>query len=397
MKRLSAALALMSLAAPAALAGPTVVADIAPVHGLVARVMQGVGAPTLLVPPGADEHGYALRPSEAAALEAATLVVWVGEGLTPWLAGPIATLAGDARVVEWLDLPGARLLPIREGGTWEAHDHDHAEGADAEAHDHDHAEAKGAEAHDHDHAEAKEAEAHDHDHDHAEAKGAKAHDHDHDHAEAKGAEAHDHDHDHAEAKEAEAHDHDHDHDHAATKAAEAHDHAHGAADPHLWLDPGNARALLAAVAAALAEADPANAAAYAANAAAGAAEIDRAAAEARAALAAVKGRGYIVFHDAYQYFETAFDMPAAGSIALNDATAPSARRLAEIREKARALGAACVFAEPQHSARLVDTVVEGTTARTGVLDPLGADIAPGPDFWPALVRGLAADLAGCLG
>ena len=68
-------------------------ADIAPVHSIVARVMQGVGAPELIVPPGASEHDYALRPSEAARLQAADLVVWVGPGLTPWLAGPIAALA----------------------------------------------------------------------------------------------------------------------------------------------------------------------------------------------------------------------------------------------------------------------------------------------------------------
>jgi len=71
---------------------PNVAADIAPVHSLVARVMQGVGAPSLIVAPGASPHEYSLRPSEAAALQEADLVFWVSPDLTPWLGDAIETL-----------------------------------------------------------------------------------------------------------------------------------------------------------------------------------------------------------------------------------------------------------------------------------------------------------------
>jgi zinc transport system substrate-binding protein len=355
--------AALILSAGAAAAAPKVVADIAPVHSLVARVMQGVGEPGLILPPGASPHGYALRPSEAQRLQEAELVFWIGPELTPWLDGPIDALAGKATAVSLRAAPGVTLLPVREGATFEAHEHDH--GDEAEAHDH-----------------AAEAEAAGHDHDHAAEAKAGAHDHDHA-AEAK-APAHDHDHDHAAEAKAAAHGHDHD------------DHAHGVTDEHLWLDPQNAKVWLSAVAAALSEADPANAAAYFANAKAGKAELDALSAELDRMLAPVRGRGFVVFHDAYQYFEARFGAPAAGSITVSDAATPSAARVAEIRALLKEIGAGCVFAEPQFPARIVATVAEGTGARTGVLDPLGASLTPGPGLYGEVLRGMAASLVACL-
>jgi len=107
---------------------PRVVTDIFPVQGLAAAVMDGLGTPDIILPPGADPHGYAMRPSDAAALEAAALVIWVGEGLTPWLEDPIGTLAGDATILELLEIEGTRL--IETGGEYEdeqGHD-DHGHG-----------------------------------------------------------------------------------------------------------------------------------------------------------------------------------------------------------------------------------------------------------------------------
>jgi zinc transport system substrate-binding protein len=314
--RIAPALLLAALGAGAApaLAAPAVVADIAPVHSLVARVMEGVGSPDVLLPPGASPHGYALRPSDAARLEAADVVVWVGPALTPWLADPLDSLAGSATRVTALDLPGLTLLRVRAGGPFDAHDHDHAEAE---------------------------------------------HDHDHDHAEAG-------------------------HDHAAD------------IDAHVWLDPLNARAIAAGVAAALGEIDPANAAAYAANAEAFAEEIDGLVTEVAAVTDSLEDRAFVVFHDGYQYFETRFALPAAGSIALHDADQPSPARMAEIQARIRDAGVTCVFAEPQFPEGLVATATEGSAARAGVLDPVGADLEAGPAFYPALIRGLADDLAACL-
>jgi len=85
---------------------PRVVTDIAPVHSLVAQVMDGVGTPDLIVPPGSDAHHMALRPSDARKLAKAQVVVWVGAPLTPWLAEPLTTLASDAANLTLLQVPG---------------------------------------------------------------------------------------------------------------------------------------------------------------------------------------------------------------------------------------------------------------------------------------------------
>jgi zinc transport system substrate-binding protein len=122
---------LMAIAAPATADVPRVAADILPVHGLVSRVMDGVGTPLLVVPPAASIHGHDLRPSEAAALEQADIVFWIGEDLSPWLLRPVTTLASDAIVVSLLGVDGTLQLPFRdaEGFDPEAgHDTDHEHG-----------------------------------------------------------------------------------------------------------------------------------------------------------------------------------------------------------------------------------------------------------------------------
>lgn len=192
----------------------------------------------------------------------------------------------------------------------------------------------------------------------------------------------------------EAHDHEHDHEHAEAAA-------HGAEgvlafDPHVWLDPGNASAMAEAVAAALAKADPGNAAAYKANAAAFSADVTEASAAIAAELAPVKDKPFVVFHDAYQYFEKHFGLAAAGAISDVSAQAPSAERLAEVRDKIIASRAACVFREPQYDGKVTAAVIEGTGAREGVLDPLGADVAPGAGAYRAILQNLATSLKTCL-
>jgi zinc transport system substrate-binding protein len=111
---------------------PQVAVDIAPVHSLVARVMDGVGTPDLIVQPGASPHEYSLRPSEAAALQDADLVFWIGPDLTPWLTDTIETLAPDAAVTALLEADGTIKLEFREGALFEAHDHGNDEDHDEE-------------------------------------------------------------------------------------------------------------------------------------------------------------------------------------------------------------------------------------------------------------------------
>ncbi|PLX74678.1 MAG: hypothetical protein C0614_11670, partial [Desulfuromonas sp.] len=113
-------------------------------------------------------------------------------------------------------------------------------------------------------------------------------------------------------------------------------------------------------------------------------------------LAAVRDLPYMVFHDAYQYFEAAYGLNVAGSVTVSPERRPGARGLAEIREKIVAVQARCVFSEPQFEPRLVATVIEGTGARTGVLDPLGGDLPPETESYFTLMNGLADNLVSCL-
>lgn len=311
------AAALSLAAAPAAAEAPTVVASIKPVHALVAAVMQGAGSPHLIVRGGASPHATALKPSDAAALEGAAVVVWVGEGLEAFLAPALETLAGKATVVELAEVPGVTLLPYREGGPWAEHEEHEEE---------EHAHAEDEHAH----------------------------------------------------EEEEEHDHD-------------------GFDMHLWLDPENAKAMIVAIADALIAADPGNSGVYEANKRSLGTRLDQLSEEIARDLAPVKDVPFVVFHDAFQYFDHRFGLNTVGSITVNPETQPGAQRIREIHDEIETLDARCVFAEPQFEPRLVQVVVEGTGAKTGTLDPLGADIPDGPELYFTLMRNNAGALKACLG
>jgi len=300
-----------------------VVASIAPVHSLVAGVMAGIGEPVLLIPAGISEHTTSLRPSQAESLAQASAIFWVGPELEAFLAKPLETLAGGAKVVELFEAEGVTKLPLREGEDFEGH-----EGEDERADDH----------------------------------------------------ADDPDGESGEAAEAE------------------HEGEHGEEyDAHIWLDPRNAQAMLGAIVTTLATLDPDHAAQYRANGKAMSARIEDVSGEIEQQLQPVRGKGFIVFHDAYSYFENRFGLQAAGSIMVNPETMPGAARITEIRTKIGQLGATCVFAEPQYNPAVAAVVIEGTDARTSTLDPVGAAIPPGPDQYPQLLRQLAGSLRECLG
>jgi zinc transport system substrate-binding protein len=293
---------------------PRVAVDIAPVHSLVARVMEGVGTPDLIVPPGASPHEYSLRPSEAAALQEADIVVWMGEDLTPWMEDAVETLAEDAAVTT---LPGGRWHDAARLPRGRA-----VRGAYARHDDHDHG--------------------HHDDHDHDD-------DHDDDHE------------DHAD------HDHDHDHEEHAmtTMTITPMTMITGTTMARMIRTPGSRpqrRRWLNLIAAELSAADPDNAGAYFANAAAARAKRWNAVCRGERILDPVRGGSFIVFHDAYQYFETDFDFPASGAISLSDASDPSPARIAEIRAACAREGIDCVLAEPQFNEGLVATVLDGTDA-----------------------------------
>jgi zinc transport system substrate-binding protein len=173
-------------------------------------------------------------------------------------------------------------------------------------------------------------------------------------------------------------------------------HGDAAIDAHIWLDTGNARAIVAAVADALVAIDTAHADAYAANRDAAQAELAALTEELHARLAPVRDRPFVVLHDAYQYFERQYALTAVGAIVFTPDIRAGARRLVELRAEIRARNARCIFAEPQVALGQMQAVAEGTGARIGTLDPIGAALTPGADLYAQMMRDLAADAIDCL-
>ena len=189
--------------------------------------------------------------------------------------------------------------------------------------------------------------------------------------------------------------HDHD-DHGDEKHDDHGDHEdHGSHDPHAWLSPDNARIWLNLIASQLSIVDPENAGTYFANAAAARSEIEALRTEVNSLLEPVRGKKFIVFHDAYQYFEKAFDLSASGAISLGDASKPSPARIAEIQGRIQEESIDCVLSEPQFNKGLVATVMAGSKAKTSVIDPLGVGLKPGPDLYSELIRNMTKTLVDC--
>ena len=307
---------------------PRVVADIAPVHSLVSMVMKGVGEPKLLVPQNVSPHHYAMRPSEAKALQEANLVVYVGHDMSPWMEPLFETVAASADALNLSEVDGVLALPYREGPVFG--DDDNHEGHDHEEEGHGENEEEGHDEH-------------------------------------------------------EEEDHD--------------DHAHhdrDGNDPHMWLDPENAKIWLDAIASELGHIDPENADRYSVNAKSAKQQITREMHHIEEHLVAVQDKDFLVFHDAFQYFEKRFGIAATGSISLSDASKPSASRLRELKHLFEEQAINCVLSEPQFSSKLVDNVFGGYKLHIGVVDPIGIDLKLGPALYPALLENIALGIAECV-
>ena len=270
-------LAAAGLFSNALLAAPKVAVTIKPVHALVAGVMGNLGAPALIWSGAASPHNASLKPSQVHALQSADVIFHIGPGLETALQAALAERArSGAMVVSLLQAPNLTILPLREGGIWQAHDH-------ADSHDEGHAD-----------------------------------------------------------------------DHDDEPAGHDQDHAVPPSDPHIWLDPQNGKALALHVSAVLAEVDPDNAETYRTNAAELIIQLNALGREISANLAPVKSVPFLVFHDAYQYFERRFDLNSVGAITIDPGHRPGARRLKELKDEITGRKAACVFAEPQVRSRLCE-------------------------------------------
>ncbi len=173
-------------------------------------------------------------------------------------------------------------------------------------------------------------------------------------------------------------------------------HEHGAFDMHLWLDPANASIMVREIADTLSDADPANRSLYETNARQYQRRLEELTRQLAGDLADARGKPFIVFHDAYQYFEDRFGLTPGGSIVVSPEQTPGAKRLLELRDKVRHAGVGCVLAEPQFNPRIVDVIIEGTSARSGSVDPLGSTLESGPDLYFGLLEEMATSFHDCL-
>ena len=315
-----------------------VVASIKPIHSLASYLMEGVGTPNLIVDGYASPHGFAMKPSHAKMLQEADLIFWVGEGLENFLEKPLKSIAKKAEKIELLEIKGLKKLKFREKNIFDEHDN------------HGHKEDK------HD----------DHGHDDD---GHKEDDHD------------DHDHDKDGHKEDDHDDHGHE------------GHAHGEYDPHIWLDPINAKVILNEMVEHLIENDEKNASIYKSNLDKALKDIDKLISDVKSELN--KEISFIVFHDAYQYFEARFNVSVLGAFTVNTDVMPGAEQLSEIREIIEHDKVSCIFSEPQFNPDIINTVAKDMKIKTGVLDPLGATLNPGKDLYFDLIRNISSSFKGC--
>ena len=310
-----------------------VVTSIKPIHSLASYLMEGVGSPDLIVDGYASPHGFALKPSHAKMLQEADLIFWVGEGLENFLEKPLKSIAKKAEKIELMEIKGLNKLKFRERNIFEGHD-DH--GHDEDGHD-DHGQQE--EGHD------------DHGHD------------DHGHEE-------------------DGHD---DHGHEG--------HAHGEYDPHIWLDPANAKTILNEMVEHLIENDEKNASIYKSNLDKALKDIDKLISDVNSELN--QNISFIVFHDAYQYFENRFNVKVLGAFTVNTDVMPGAEQLSEIREIIEHDKVGCIFSEPQFNPDIINAVAKDMDIKTGVLDPLGATLDPGKGLYFKLIKNMSNSFKGC--
>ena len=310
-----------------------VVASIKPIHSLASYLMDGVNKPDLIVDGYSSPHGFALKPSHAKMLQEADIIFYVGEGLENFLEKPLKSIAKKAEKIELMEIKGLQKLKFRERNIFDDHD-DH--GHDEDGHKED------------DHAE------HEHEED-----GHKEDDHD---------------------------DHGHEED--------GHEgHAHGEYDPHIWLDPVNAKVILNEMVKLLIENDEKNASIYKSNLNKALKDIDGLVKNVKSELN--KDFKSIVFHDAYQYFEARFNVTVLGAFTVNTDVMPGAEQLSEIREIIEHDKVSCIFSEPQFNPNIINAVAKDMNIKTGVLDPLGATLDPGKDLYFDLIKNMSKSFKGC--
>ena len=170
-------------------------------------------------------------------------------------------------------------------------------------------------------------------------------------------------------------------------------HNHGEHDPHVWLDPMNAKVIIKEITKQLIKLDSTNSSVYKSNSKKALTELDKLIKDIKSDLN--KDLRFVVFHDAYQYFENRFGIQVLGALTVKTDVMPGAEQLSEIREVIEHKKVNCLFSEPQFNPAIIKSIAKDTNVKTGILDPLGAELDKGKNLYFDLVTNMASSFKGC--
>ncbi|WP_314187237.1 zinc ABC transporter substrate-binding protein ZnuA [Aggregatibacter kilianii] len=340
LKTTAIAAAILSFSAAAS---ATIVTSVKPLGFIASSIANGITDTEVLVPAGASPHDYSLKPSDVQKLKSAEMLIWIGEDVDAFLDKSIDDL-DYKKVLTIKDI--AAIEPFLLKG--EHHHHHHGEGDAHEGHDHAH---KGHEHKGHEHAH----EGHDHKHEHK---------HEHGH---------------------EGHEHHHDHEHEDLGV-----------NWHVWYSPDISKAVAQRIAAKLLKQYPEKKDLIEKNVAEFNRTLDEQSAKIKTQLEGVKDKGFYVFHDAYGYFNNAYGLKQIGYFTINPLVAPGAKTLAKIKEEIAEHKVTCLFAEPQFTPKVIESLSKGTKVNVGRLDPMGDAVKLGANSYAAFLQFTADSYAQCL-
>jgi len=333
-----------------------VVVDIPPVHGIVDGVLGSNASITTLIGSGIDPHNYTMKPSHAAAVSEADLILLIGESLTPSLAEKLPSLASNAKIIELAEVPNVHLIAYEDAQ--DAHEDD------AHHDDEHHADHK-----DHNH---------DADHDDHAHKGHDEHDHDEHQGDHK-----DHD-DHADEKEHNDHEHDEHHD------DEYDDHDHSGVDPHMWLDIDNADVWAHEIAKSASELAPEMTSDINANLV----SFEQSLNDIKSEMQTLTAKPYSVSHDAFGYLEESFGIDHPQAVTNGMGLRPSPSDMANLRAQIEATPPACMLIDPNDHTALAYALAEEYSIKTVEFSQLG-EVVEGENAYLNIMLGAVAAFKTC--
>ena len=326
------------------LAKPQVVTSIKPVFAIVSSIAGDTLEVEMLVQDPYSPHSYRLKPSDMSKILKAEAIFYVHSSIENFLPKALENASARTKIVQLSQARGLSLFEYRTSENWKLggdhhHDHDEDEHHEDEHHEDEHHED---EHHEDEHHEDEHHEDEHHEDEHHESQGLSSY------------------------------------------------------DMHIWLDPQNLKVMSREVAKQLSKLYPQNAGLYAQNAEAFQAAISKKSSELEEKLQAIRNKNFIVYHDAYQYFEKRFRLSGVGALSLHPGESLSPQRLNQVKKLIRDESVVCIFKEPQFSGKSAEAALIGTNASLGEIDPLGVGIEANARFNLKQLDALADGFLDCL-